>query len=662
MVVRGSAGRGERGILQDVREALLEVEEGETERVCGNLPDCCRANRGKMRKGESRKMESKERKNFQPDRVLSYFREEWKVLVVIAVSGLIYNLGLLAGPWFEGKMTGCLVEILNGNQFFADMLVLVAGYVTAITMVQVSRYIKRFYVRRFANNVNRRMKEILYGSLVRKSRAELEEEGEGNVMTKAILDVDDCVEGMRKFTTEIFDTGVALAGYVGMLLWYDWRLALLCLIFPPISYYTAEKMKKMVQRTGAAYKVQSGALSAATLDRVHNAVTYRVFGMEHGRQSAYEENLEAYEKAAVKANIWSTAMPPVYRMISMTGVLFILYFGQKNVLGRGWSVWTIAAFTTFLSCFVKLSVKSSNAAKLFNAVHKAQVSWNRIKPLLTGDAAEESHQTWSDVTRKNTLDLHRIDLEVNGLSFRYPEGREILHNISFSAHTGQMIGITGSVACGKSTLGKAFLCEYPYEGQILVNGQDLCEMKQEEQTAVIGYLGHDPELFFDSVENNILLGESADPMELLQKVCMKEEVEEMDEGIRTRIGNGGVRLSGGQAERLAIARTLCHKKPLIVLDDPFSALDKKTEEQIFANLKKDAKDSLVLLISHRLYLFPQMDQVIWMEDGHAAAGTHEELLEQIPEYRKLYEAQVMESVSDRKNKDQKEGEDGHEAK
>lgn len=607
-------------------------------------------------------MESKERKNFQPDRVLSYFREEWKVLVVIAVSGLIYNLGLLAGPWFEGKMTGCLVEILNGNQFFADMLVLVAGYVTAITMVQVSRYIKRFYVRRFANNVNRRMKEILYGSLVRKSRAELEEEGEGNVMTKAILDVDDCVEGMRKFTTEIFDTGVALAGYVGMLLWYDWRLALLCLIFPPISYYTAEKMKKMVQRTGAAYKVQSGALSAATLDRVHNAVTYRVFGMEHGRQSAYEENLEAYEKAAVKANIWSTAMPPVYRMISMTGVLFILYFGQKNVLGRGWSVWTIAAFTTFLSCFVKLSVKSSNAAKLFNAVHKAQVSWNRIKPLLTGDAAEEPHQTWSDVTRKNTLDLHRIDLEVNGLSFCYPEGREILHNISFSAHTGQMIGITGSVACGKSTLGKAFLCEYPYEGQILVNGQDLCEMKQEEQTAVIGYLGHDPELFFDSVENNILLGESADPMELLQKVCMKEEVEEMDEGIRTRIGNGGVRLSGGQAERLAIARTLCHKKPLIVLDDPFSALDKKTEEQIFANLKKDAKDSLVLLISHRLYLFPQMDQVIWMEDGHAAAGTHEELLEQIPEYRKLYEAQVMESVSDRKNKDQKEVEDGHEAK
>lgn len=104
----------------------------------------------------------------------------------------------------------------------------------SIAVVQVSRYIKRFYVRRFANNVNRRMKGILYASLVEKSRPELKEQGTGDIMTKAILDVDDCVEGMRKFTTEIFDTGIALAAYAGMLLYYDWRLALLSMLFPPV--------------------------------------------------------------------------------------------------------------------------------------------------------------------------------------------------------------------------------------------------------------------------------------------------------------------------------------------------------------------------------------------------------------------------------------------
>lgn len=141
-------------------------------------------------------------------------------------------------------------------------------------------------------------------------------------------------------------------------------------------------MKRVVQKTGAAYKVQSGALSAATLDRGKNAITYRVFGREQERKEAYEKNLSDYDQSAVKANIWNAVMPPVYRIISMGGVLFILYFGQKNVLGNGWSSWDIAAFTTFLACFVKLSVKSSRAAKLFNAVHKAEVSWKRIRPLM----------------------------------------------------------------------------------------------------------------------------------------------------------------------------------------------------------------------------------------------------------------------------------------
>ena len=109
------------------------------------------------------------------------------------------------------------------------MAALVLGYILVTLTVQAARFIKRF-IRRFANNINRRMKGILYAGLVRKSRASLEKEGAGELMTKAISDVDDCVEGMRKFTTEIFDTGVALVGYMVMLLVYDWRLALLSLL------------------------------------------------------------------------------------------------------------------------------------------------------------------------------------------------------------------------------------------------------------------------------------------------------------------------------------------------------------------------------------------------------------------------------------------------
>lgn len=592
-----------------------------------------------MRSEEKTSMinEMQRKKISGPDRILSYFKRQWPILLAVTVSGLIYNIGLLAGPWYEGQMTGCLVNILGGNAGYSDMLVLVISYVTVIAVVQISRYIKRFYVRRFANNVNRDMKEILYGSLVHRSRAQLEEEGAGNVMTKAILDVDDCVEGMRKFTTEIFDTGVALAAYAGLLLYYDWRLAILSMLFLPVSYVLAEKMKGNVQRTGAAYKEQSGALSAATLDRAANAITYRVYGREKEREQAYEGNLTAYEKSAVRANIWSTAFPPLYRIISMTGVLFILYFGSKNVLGNGWKAWDVAAFTTFLSCFIKLSVKSSHAAKLFNAVHKAQVSWKRIKPLMKEEPCEDDNRLQKPGT-----------LEVSHVSFAYPGCGKIYEDLSFLAAPGQIIGVTGAVACGKSTLGKTFLCEYPYEGRIRFHGKELSEMTRAERTGMVGYLGHDPELFNDTVRNNILLGDDDDPEKYLKAVCFDGEVAEMEEGMDTIVGNGGVRLSGGQAQRLALARTLCHKRPVWILDDPFSALDRKTEEEVFANLKKLASDSIVILLSHRLYLFPQMNQVLWMEDGKVAVGTHEQILAKCPEYARLYEAQAGSDGSPKK--------------
>ena len=567
--------------------------------------------------------------SFRPNRVLSYFQEEWKTLFFVAVSGLIYNLGLLAGPWFEGKMTGKLVDLLGGTGTFHQMLMLVTAYVVSIGIVQVSRYFKRFYVRRFANNVNRHMKQILYGTLVRKSRLELETEGTGNVLTKAILDVDDCVEGMRKFTTEIFDTGVALLAYACMLLWYDWRLALLCMIFPPISYVIAEKMKVMVQKTGAAYKVQSGALSAATLDRATNAITYRVFGCEEDRKAAYEENLSAYESAAVRANIWNTAMPPIYRMISMTSILFILYFGGRNVLQEGWTPWNIAVFTTFLSCYTKLATKSSSAAKLFNAVHKAQVSWKRIKPLLQNSEAEPELPAAAPAK-----------LSVDHLHFAYPNGKEIIHDLSFEAAPGQIIGVTGPVACGKSTLGKTFLCESPYEGSITFGGKELGKMEKTDRNCIIGYLGHDPELWNDKVEANVLCGDEGDAMQWLKMTALDDEVRAMEQGLQTVVGSSGVRLSGGQAQRLALARTLAHPRPVLVLDDPFSALDRGTEDAVFARLKEYAKDKVVLLISHRLYHFPEMKRVIFMADGAVTIGTHAQLCEKVPAYRSLYESQT----------------------
>ena len=567
-----------------------------------------------------------------PDQVGSYFRMEWAVLLAVTVSGIFYNIGLLAGPWFEGHLVQCLLDIFGGKKEFCDMLYLAGVYVAVIAAVQLARYIKRFYVRRFANHVNRNMKRVLYGNLIRHSKAELDRENVGSVLTKAISDVDACAEGMRKFTTEVFDTGIALLGYILMLIWYDWRLALLSLIFPPVSYVIAEKMKAVVQRSGAAAQESRGRLSSATLDRVSGASTYRAFGCEGQRNQAYEEQLTDYEKKAVRANIWVAAMPPLYQIISMVSVLFIFYFGGRNVAGTGWSSWNIAAFTTFLACFTRLSVKSAKAAKLFNAVHKAEVSWKRIKPLMKPLEDEAEVQTGK-----------MAGLQVRDLQAAYSGQEAVFRNLSFTAGPGEIIGVTGPVACGKSTLGKAFLAEMDYQGSIRLGGAELSEMTETERWSSVGYLGHDPELMSDTIRNNILLGEERDPGPLAEAVCLDQEIEEMPEGMDTLVGSGGVRLSGGQQARLALARTLGHPRPLLILDDPFAALDPGTEREVFRNLRRLTGECIVILISHRLYLFPELDQVIWMENGETLVGTHEELVKSCAPYEAMYDLQKGEN-------------------
>ena len=434
--------------------------------------------------------------------VLTYFKLEWKALTIVTIFGLIYNIGLLAGPYFEGQLAQSVVDYAKQKISFDAIVKLVVFYLLTIILVQSARFLKRNYVRVFANNTNKRFKQAIYHTIVYSPLQNIEKEGTGSILTKAIVDADDCSEGMRKFTTELFDTCVALCAYVGLLMYYDVKLTLLCLIFVPISYLLAEKMKGLVQRENMHLKQVTAQLNEETLDRANNALMYRVYGRSQARTQAYEAILDQYEKASLNANIPFMACPPLYETIALLGVFPLLYFGAKNVLSN---TWNIASFTTYFACFIKLAVKSSKSAKLFNA----------------------------------------------------------------------------------------------------------------------------------SIYDNIALGEDIDVIPYLKMVCMDQEVAAMAQGIFTKLGNEGVRLSKGQAQRIALARTLAHAKELLVLDDPFSALDVRTERQVFQALRKWQKEKIILLISHRLMMFDQVDQVLFLEQQKGIVATHTQLMKTSSDYRDL---------------------------
>lgn len=207
--------------------------------------------------------------------------------MVVTISGLIYNIGMVAGPYFQGQLVQGLYDLLN-HKILANRLI----QLSLLYLVQVCWAIKRFSVRIFANHTSRRMRRLFYNALLHRQLGD----DTGSLMTKAISDVDSCVEGMRKFTTEIFDTGVVMIAYLAMLLYYDVRLTILACMFTPLAYVIANVLKKKVVKANKAYKESESVLNTMTLDRIVHAKTYRITGREQALNDRYEKQLTMNKK------------------------------------------------------------------------------------------------------------------------------------------------------------------------------------------------------------------------------------------------------------------------------------------------------------------------------------------------------------------------------
>lgn len=563
-----------------------------------------------------------------------FLRGDKMLLLFLAISGIVFNVGLVFIPIFEGWLIQCFFDILSGVKVFKNMLVLVGFYSLVMIAVQISRYLKRKFVRKIANNMVVRMRDRLYLGIL--SNPNVGDEGVGELVTRASLDVEIVAEGTRKTLTEFFDTGVLLISFYVTMFIYDWKISLISLLFSPLACIIAELLKKVIYKQTTQYKLASERLSNVVFDRITNESLYRVYGRDEGLNKEYEKVVSDYEKKAIFASVWENTLQPIYNVIAMIGIIFIIYLGGRNVLGVGFSLWNIAVFTTYISCYTKVADKMSKVAKLFNSVQKAGVSWKRLKENLSEKEIVFDEYKSSEIINKP------VYMSINECFFGYNENEGVIKGASFSAQSGQIVGVTGIVASGKSTLGKMFLGEKNYSGSITINGVELRDMTERERFLHISYLGHNTELFSDSIKENVLLGSDNDLSKLLEIVNLKEEVDQMENGVDTQVGSFGLRLSGGQKSRVALARTLCHAKNILILDDPFSAVDKPTEKLILENLKKYYGDRLIIIISHRLTSFPTFDKVLWIENGKVISSNHQSLMENNLEYKKLYEIQVGE--------------------
>lgn len=557
----------------------------------------------------------------RPERLLSYCKREWKVLLLVTVFGTVFN-GLMP---LIAIMQGRLIDDVIGGIGTVDLIRQIAVFLSLVVFIQVSRYFKRYFVRVFSNRTSASMRRSLYNSIMSRDLSAVSRESTGDLMNRAVSDVDICTEGVRKVITEIFDTGVLMASYLVSMLFYDIPLTLAACIFIPVAMLLAEHLKVRITSYNKQARAQSSVVTQSSFDNVEHAVLYRINGVFDIRNAEYSEQLMEFEKRNVKASILENSMQPVYNMISMLGILAIIIMGgEKTVEGS----WTVGMFSAYVIIFTALAVKASKAAKLFNSYQKAVVSWERIRPLMSPYHRYEE-------AAPETGPAH---LEVRRLDFRYPSSdTQVFKGVSLESRSGDIVCITGKIASGKTALGLAVAGIHPYGGSVKLNGTEVSTADEQWRGANISYMGHSLQLLSGSIYENITLGRDGDISRVLSDVCFETDLESMPDGVNTVIGTKGVRLSGGQQARIALARTLYQGGELVILDDPFSSVDRITEKRMFDNIRSGYPDRIFLIISHRMMMFPSSDKVVFMTSGeNAIFGTHQELMCSVDEYREMY--------------------------
>ncbi len=332
-------------------------------------------------------------------------------------------------------------------------------------------------------------------------------------------------------------------------------------------------------------------------------------------------------------------MFPIMMLIMNTLMLGIVWFGAKQVAAANMQVGDMIAYMQYamqiVMSFVMLSM-------MFIIIPRASVSGDRIAEVIDTDPHIK------DIENPESFpSVFKGDVEFRDVSFRYPGAdTNALENINFTARSGQTTAFIGSTGAGKSTIVNLIPRLYDVtEGVILIDSVDIRKVTQHDLRAKIGYVPQKSSLFSGTIKSNLLYADKNATDEMLYTAIDIAQAEEFikstDAGLDTEISQGGANVSGGQKQRLSIARAIVKRPPIYILDDSFSALDFKTDSALRRAFKEKSSESTLLIVTQRVSTIKNAEQIIVLDDGHIVGkGTHKELLENCETYREIATSQL----------------------
>ena len=597
-----------------------------------------------------------------------YFRQVAGQLVLGSVAGIIMNTAVVLPAILLGRAIDRALAFERGQAGAADVGWAALALLGGTLLTEVPRMGKRWWLMTANARIRANVRADAFRGVLAWPMADVQRTPLGDLMARIVGDVEVLGVGVRELTIETWDTLLFSLSFLVAMLVIDPRLTVLSLIPVPLAMLLAHATGRWVASRTTRAREASADLTSTLQEDLAGVRVLRLFG----RASASVERVARLSQRFAQRNLelvrLKAGLQPVYATIMTSGVVLIVWQGSERVIA---GAMTVGAFVAYLELFLRLVNRGHRIPQLVNSLQSGAAAYARLRPLLApalpvaGEPRFASFRAGhvAGITRRTApagrRRLGAASLSLRDLTFQYPGAEaSVLRGLNLEIPAGALVAVTGPVGSGKSALARAILGVYPVtSGAVLVDGKAFAELPAGERRGLVGYLPQDASLFSGSLRQNIafdpagLGGDDGVHRQAIRLAAIEDDVAGFPQGLDTQIGEAGVRISGGQRQRLGLARALAAAAPqvpaLLVLDDPFSAVDVATEAAIVASLRHafgpeapPEERVTIVLCSHRLAGFPYADIVLVLERGAVVeTGTHADLLAAGGLYARIYRAQ-----------------------
>jgi ATP-binding cassette, subfamily B, bacterial len=572
--------------------------------------------------------------------------KHWPKLLGAFLFSLAFAAVRLAEPWplkfiIDNVLQG--VPLNTGNEFVdttlgGDRLAILIAACVAVLVLGLLRGVTSYYQQVMTSVVGQQVvltiRQRLFAHMQRLSLSYHTRNPSGELLSRLTGDINQLRQSVVTAMVGFFSNAVIVIGFLVIMFLMEWRLALVVVVIVPVLLGILMVYSGRIRRATRRNRRQEGALAARLGESLSGIHVVQMFSGEDEEDERLRSMNSQSLKSGLKADRLGARMNRTVELVLGAAMAVTLFFGVMQVVAGRLTVGELVVFVSYMQVFYRPIRQLSRTTQ---RASKASSSLERVTDVLD--------QVTEVPDGPNQAPRFRGEIRFSDVKFAYQSGRPVLRNVDLQVEAGQTVALVGPTGAGKSTLLALIPRLYdPSRGAVLIDGRDIRQFTLKSLRDQIAIVPQDGMLFAASVRENIAYGRPDANDEAIEAAAraaiIHDFVQTLPDGYDSVLGERGVTLSGGQRQRLAIARAIVRDAPIVLLDEPTTGLDSRSEEMVMEALDRLKAGRTVITIAHRLTTVRRADVIFVVEEGRIVeGGTPEELLAHGGRYRQLYDLQ-----------------------